>query len=238
MVCVNLCHHKLWWSRWEERATGGGPEDATRHQILEDKQQGMWQAVDWLPPGFTGCKGNLSRQRGRSLQRSPDCSLCITRSHTRMHTHTSVPAQGLAPSTWPLSGAQRVYTPCDSGTLLSSWRWSAAPPTCLCCRELAPIELCVVWPSCPTSKGEKLGNFWNGDLHTASGQTAVTRSERIRDIFAFIDESNESMARPSRSAQSNRRRLSADGAKRLFHLDCIFLWAGSPPLKTGTTICQ
>lgn len=50
-------------------------------------------------------------------------------------THTyrltqNVPPQGLAPSTWPLSVAERVYTPRDSGTLLSSWRWSSAPPTC------------------------------------------------------------------------------------------------------------
>lgn len=51
--------------------------------------------------------------------------------HTHTHIHTSVPAQGLASSTWPLSVAERVYTLCDSGTLLSSWRWSSAPPSCL-----------------------------------------------------------------------------------------------------------
>lgn len=112
------------------RVAGAGPEDVSRHQILEDKQWGMWQDVDWLPPSFTGCKGNLSRQRGHSLQHTPDCSLCI-HTHTHIHSHTSVPAQGLAPSTWPLSVAERVYTPCDSGTLLSSWRWSSAPPTCV-----------------------------------------------------------------------------------------------------------
>ncbi len=30
----------------ERSAAGAGPEDATRHQILEDKQQVMWQDVD------------------------------------------------------------------------------------------------------------------------------------------------------------------------------------------------
>lgn len=86
-----------------------------------------------------------------TLQIAPSAYIC-----THIDTHMSVPAQGLAPSTWPLSVAERVYTPSDSGTLLSSWRWSSAPPTCVTAWELAHIKPRALWPSCPTSRGEKL----------------------------------------------------------------------------------
>lgn len=85
-----------------------------------------------------------------TLQIAPSAYIC-----THIHTHTSVPAQGLAPSTWPLSVAERVY---------SLWQWHSvvllemelSPSNLRHCRELAHIEPRVLWPSCPTSRGEKL----------------------------------------------------------------------------------
>lgn len=65
----------------------------------------MWQDVDCLPSGNTGCKGNLSFERGYSLQHTPDCSLCID-----AHTLT----QPWLLKGWPLpldrSRWQRGYT--------------------------------------------------------------------------------------------------------------------------------
>lgn len=85
-----------------------------------------------------------------TLQIAPSAYIC-----THIHTHTSVPAQGLAPSTWPLSVAERVY---------SLWQWHSvvllemelSPSNLRHCRELAHIKPRVLWPSCPTSRGEKL----------------------------------------------------------------------------------
>lgn len=138
----------------ERRAAGAGPEDASCHQILEDKQWGMWQDVDWLPPSFAEYKGNLSRQRGHSFQHTPDCSLCI-HMHTHRHSHERACSRAGPFHLTALSGREGIY---------SQWQWHSvvllemelSPSNLRHCRELAHIKPCVLWPSCLTSGGEKL----------------------------------------------------------------------------------
>lgn len=172
------------------RAAGAGPEDASRHQILEDKQWGMWQDVDWIPPSFTGWKGNLSCQKGHSLQHTPDCSLCI-HMHTHTHSHERACSRAGPFHLTALSGREGIL-----------------PVTvALCCppgdgaQPLQPASLPRAGPhraSCAVTfmsykQRWKAERSWNDTFHPASCQMMFplfAGSERIRDHFVFICESN------------------------------------------------
>lgn len=143
---------------------------------------------------FAGWEENLSCQKGRSLQHTPDCALRI---HTckRVRFHTTLPARGLAPSTWPLSGGKE--------SVHRLWLWHSVvllemklgPSVSSRCRGLAYIEPRALWPSCVARKGWKAAQAWNDTLQPVWCQAMFhlfARTERIRDNFVFICESNES----------------------------------------------
>lgn len=69
------------------RAAEAGPEDASRHQILEDKQWGMRRDVDWLPPSFLQAAKGIYHVKeaiaSSTLQIAPSAYI-----YTHAHTFT------------------------------------------------------------------------------------------------------------------------------------------------------
>lgn len=111
---------------------------------------GCWQVLSKL---LAGCKGNLSRQRGHSLKHIPDYSFCIS-----THIHTQACLLGTGPfHLTAFSSREGIY---------SLWQWHSvvllemvlSPSNMRHCWELAHIEPCVLWPSCPASRGERLSD--------------------------------------------------------------------------------
>lgn len=147
------------------RAAGAGPEDASRHQILEDKQWGMWQDVDWLPPSFAGCKGNLSRQRGHSLQHTPDCSLCI-HMHTHRHSHERACSRAGPFHLTALSGREGIY---------SRWQWHSvvllemelSPSNLRHCLRAGPHQASCAMTFMSYKPRWKAEGSWNETFHPA-----------------------------------------------------------------------
>lgn len=153
---------------------------------MEDKQWGMWQDVDWLPPGFAGSKGNLSRQRGHSLQHTPDCSLCIhTYTHTPPHSHKLACSRAGPFHLTALGGRAGICSP---------WRWHSVV---LLEMELSPFNLprclgagphrascAVTFVSYKQLRGEKQIN--PPTPHSTLIPGKVSSISLFRGIFVFL----------------------------------------------------
>lgn len=89
---------------YRERGTAGaGPEDATRHQILEDKQRVMWQDVDCSLLALQPAKGIYHVKEAiasSTLQIAPSA-------YIRTHTYTLTQACLLKGWPLPLDRSQR-----------------------------------------------------------------------------------------------------------------------------------
>lgn len=128
---------------WAERASAQRMQPAARFGKINSGACGRMLTGSLL--ALQTAAGNLSRQRGHSLQQLPDC----TSLHALAHTHTQNAAALLASSTWPLLEAERVFSRRDSPP-------GDAPglPTCLAARSW-PMSSITCCDLCPAHRGEK-----------------------------------------------------------------------------------